>query len=99
MGTQSFSRGRFVRRLALAAVAAGALACGVVADEKPAAAQVVWVAPPAVEVETYPVAPGTYWAGDYYGGHQRHYGYGRPGWSYGRHHGWRGGRAWRRWHR
>jgi hypothetical protein len=89
-----------VRRFALAAVAAGALVCGVVAGEKPAAAQVVYVAPPAVEVETYP-APGYYWAGGYYGWHHRYYGYGyeRP-WYYGRRHWWHHeGRGWRHWHR
>jgi hypothetical protein len=99
MGTQSLSTGRFVRRLALAAVAAGALVCGVVAGERPAAAQVVYVAPPAVEVEAYPAAP-YYWAGGYYGYPHRYYGYGRPGWYYGRHHWWHGGRGWRHgWHR
>jgi hypothetical protein len=99
MGTQSFSTGRFVRRLALAAVAAGALVGGVVVGERPAAAQVVWVAPPTVEVEPYPVAPEYYWADGYYGWHHRHSWYGRPGWYYGRHHWWHGGRGWRRWHR
>jgi hypothetical protein len=100
MGTQSFTAGRFVRRLALAAVAAGALVCGVVAGEKPAAAQVVYVAPPAVEVEEYPAYP-YYVSGGYYGygWPHRHYWYGRPGWYYGRHHWWHGGHGWRHGHR
>jgi hypothetical protein len=101
MGTQSFSRGRFVRRLACAAVAAGTLVGGVVAGEKPAAAQVVWVAPPVVEVDAYPYPayPDYYWAGGYYGWHHRPYWYGRSNWYYGHHHFWHGGRAWRGWHR
>jgi hypothetical protein len=100
MDTQSFSRGRFVPRLALAAVAAGALVCGVVAGEKPAAAQVVYVAPPAVEVDAYPTYPGYYWTSGYYGyGYHRPYWYGHSGRYYGHRHWWHDGRGWRHWHR
>jgi hypothetical protein len=112
MDTHSLSPGRFARRLTLAAVAAGALVWGVLADEKPAAAQVVWVAPPVVRVESvpYPAPPESFWVGGYWGwNHGRHVWYEgrwvheRPGWAYERPRWGREGRGWRfspgRWHR
>jgi hypothetical protein len=104
-------RSRFVRRLAVGALGAGALFCALVAGERPAAAQVVEVAPPAMRVEVIPPAPPHYvWAGGYWGWYGGRYVWidgcwerERPGWAYERAHWWRGGRGWRfargHWHR
>ncbi len=112
MNPLSLLRHRFLRPLALGAVAVGALFVGVVAGERPAAAQVVEVAPPAVRVEVAPVppAPHVFWADGYWGWRGGRYAWvggrwerERPGWAY-EHARWRHeGRGWRfaraRWHR
>jgi hypothetical protein len=112
MQANSSRRHAFVRRLALGAVAAGALFCGVIAGERPANAQVVALAPPAVRVEVIPRAPEphVFWVGGYWGWYGgRHVWMGghwereRPGWGYERAHWMHEGRGWRfapgHWHR
>lgn len=108
----SLPRHAVFRRLVLGVVAGGALFCALVVGDRPAAAQVVEVAPPAVRLEVVPVAPPPhfFWVGGYwgwYGGrHVWHGGYWereRPGWVYERPHWARMERRWRfapgHWHR
>src|SRR5580704_2137102 len=102
----------FARRFTLGAVAVGAIIVSVIAVERPAAAQVVEIAPPAVRVEAIAPAPAPhlFWTGGYWGWQGgRHVWVGgrwehsRPGLAYERAHWGRAGRAWRfspgRWHR
>lgn len=102
----------FVRRLALSALVAATLACGIVAGEKTASAQVIAVAPPAVRVEVSgrPPSAGHFWVPGYWGwrggGHVwvgGRWEHSRPGWGYSGAHWAHEGRGWRfapgRWHR
>jgi hypothetical protein len=93
MSTHLSVRHRFIHRVALAVVATGALFSGVALSERPAAAQVVEIAPPAVRVEAIPAppAPRYFWVGGYWGWRDgRHcwidgrWERERPGWAYAR---------------
>jgi hypothetical protein len=112
MNTHLPLRYRFVRRTILSAMAAGALLCGLVVRESPAAAQVVEVAPPALRVEAAmaPPAPHLFWVGGYWGWYGNRYCWigghwerERPGWAYAHPYWAREGSRWRfargHWHR
>ncbi|HEY2511970.1 MAG TPA: hypothetical protein VGI39_13980 [Polyangiaceae bacterium] len=100
-----------VRRFALGAAAALAIACATFGGERQAAAQIVEVAPPAVRVEVIPPAPPQhFWIAGYWGWHGgRHvwmpgrYERVRPGWGYERAHWAHERHGWHlapgRWHR
>jgi hypothetical protein len=112
MQANSSLRHPFVRRLSLGAVVAGALSWGVLAGERPAAAQVVVVAPPVLHVDVIPrpPAPDLFWVGGYWGWYGGRYvwidgcwEHQRPGWGYERAYWVSERRGWRfapgHWHR